>query len=84
MYDMIKNSKKSPHPRTRKQLNSESQRILNAHALQLSEHFDSVQIIATAILPSGVTIRQHSGSGNAYARLKAVEKWWYSVDDRIE
>lgn len=50
-------------------------KIIESHAAQLSEHFDSVQIIVTAIDPEEGTGIYRAGRGNYYARIGAVEEW---------
>ncbi len=42
--------------------------IVNTHLNGLSEHFDSVQILATRLEPDGRTVATILGSGNWYAR----------------
>lgn len=49
--------------------------LLDKHAAELSEHFDSVQIIATKLLPSGKTVLYASGQGNYFARQGSLTKF---------
>lgn len=48
--------------------------ILKQHALQLVEHFDSVQIVCTKRHQSGTLIVPR-GEGNWYARYGSVRDW---------
>jgi hypothetical protein len=56
--------------------------MIRAHACQLSEHFDSVQIIATSRAPEGHTILSHWGKGNWYAREGSVREWLSVQEER--
>lgn len=49
--------------------------LLRKHVNMLSEHFDSVQIVCTALLPDNQTERYVNGSGNWYARVGSVKGW---------
>ena len=49
--------------------------ILDKHCIQLSEHFDSVQIIATQFSPDSGTRIISKGFGNWYANVGAVSDW---------
>lgn len=53
----------------------EGLKILKAHAVAMSEHFDSVQIIATKLMPDGSTRMRPYGEGNWYARYGSVRDW---------
>lgn len=55
-------------------LAAELEEILKRHALQLVEHFDSVQIIATKRHQAGTLIVPR-GEGNWYARYGSVRDW---------
>ena len=79
---MRKNSQ-TAKPKTRKQINGELQRIVDAHKMQLAEFFDAVQIICTTVDPNGTTLRLDSGSGNAFARMKVTEIWLNAVESRV-
>lgn len=58
--------------------------ILKSHVSQLSEHFGSVQIIATRHDPeSDGTIIVNWGEGDWYARYGAV-KWWILHEESDE
>jgi len=46
----------------------EAVNLLNSHASQLSEHFDSVLILASYLEPDGTTTAVAGGQGNYYAR----------------
>lgn len=48
------------------------------HAVQLMEHFDSVQIICTKHAPDG-TATYRSGDGNWYARVASTEEFLRSA-----
>lgn len=50
-------------------------KIIDAHAVQLSEHFEAVQIIATGMDPQEGTGLYKAGRGNHYARIGVVEEW---------
>jgi len=54
----------------------EDLKILKSHALQLAEHFDTVQIITTRLDPEeeGTFIIDH-GEGNWFARYGSVMAW---------
>ena len=54
--------------------------LLSRHCTQLSEHFDSVQIIATSY-DGEATRLMVSGRGNWYARLESARAW---IRDEIE
>jgi hypothetical protein len=43
--------------------------LLTAHAVRLSEHFDSVQLLASYLEPDGTTTAVAAGQGNWWARL---------------
>ncbi len=49
--------------------------ILTSHCAQLTEHFDSVQIIATSRDDEGNTTLHVMGLGNWYARFGSVQAW---------
>jgi hypothetical protein len=49
--------------------------ILRSHVAQLAEHFDSVQVVATAFCAQTGTDTFVAGEGNYYARLGATEGW---------
>ena len=53
----------------------EAQRILDAAAAQLSEHFGAVQIVASRLLPSGATQATMSGQGDWYARKALCQEF---------
>ena len=46
-----------------------------AHAGQLSEQFDTVQIVVTRHLGKAGTQLTHGGIGNVYAREGSVRSW---------
>jgi hypothetical protein len=48
--------------------------MLKRHCVQLTEHFDSVQIICTKQMPDG-TGSYRWGEGNWYARMASVEEF---------
>lgn len=50
-------------------------KLLKAHAIALSEHFDSVQIIATKLQPDGSTRMRPYGEGNWFSRYGSVRDW---------
>ncbi len=50
-------------------------KMLRAHALQLSEHFDSVQILASFPTSDGGTHGMAAGEGNWYARLGTAHEF---------
>jgi len=54
--------------------------MLQRHAVQLSEHFSSVQIVATKVEPNGSTGDYAAGSGDLHARVHMTGCWV----DRIE
>lgn len=49
--------------------------LARRHAVQLSEHFSSVQIITTFLEPDGNTMYITEGSGDMMARIKGTEVW---------
>ena len=53
----------------------EAVEFLNSHASQLSEHFDSVLILASYLEPDGTTAAVASGQGNFYARIGMAHKF---------
>lgn len=56
--------------------------ILKKHCIQLSEHFDSVQIFATRHdHDEGRTLKANRGHGNWYANFGCVSEW---VDEQRE
>lgn len=58
--------------------------IIRAHAIQLSEQFDSVQIICTRDNgPKNSTIHAAHGSGNWYARYGSVDAWMKAENNRM-
>lgn len=59
------------------------EKLLERHANQLSEHFSSVQIIATRLEPCGGTRRFNKGSGDLYARVAASRVWAAAVEDEM-
>ena len=54
--------------------------ILEAYALQIMGHFDTVQIIATRHDPNAGTSLAHVGRGNIYARVGACREWMMKLD----
>lgn len=50
------------------------QRIVKSHAVQMSEHFDSVQVICTKSHENG-TLHVAWGEGNWFARYGSVKEW---------
>lgn len=60
----------------------EDNALLDSHAAQLSEHFESVQIIATRRRPGGITRLAARGGGNFYASLGAVREWLVMQEER--
>lgn len=57
-------------------------KILDSHASQLAEHFDSVQIIVTDFCPQTGTGSMEVGRGNYYARYGSVREWMRDEDRR--
>jgi hypothetical protein len=53
----------------------EAHALLDSTAARLSEHFTSVQIVATQILPAGSTVWHASGNGDWYARKAACQEF---------
>lgn len=45
------------------------------HANMLSEHFSSVQIVATKVNPDGNTSDFAGGSGDIHARVHVAQSW---------
>ena len=58
----------------------EEAKILERHAAQLSEHFESVRIIATT-QRDGTTSLFSSGAGNFYAQTGSVREWLARQDE---
>ena len=54
--------------------------MLEGHASQIMEHFDTVQIIATRHNPETGTGLAHVGRGNHYARVGACREWMMKMD----
>jgi hypothetical protein len=46
----------------------EQEKLLERHANELAEIFDSVQILASGVRPDGSTFRLYNGSGNFFSR----------------
>jgi len=49
--------------------------MMDRHAVQLSEHVTSIQLMATILQPDGTTTRIHGGRGDLCARMKCAELW---------
>lgn len=61
----------------------EDMAILTRHLIQLREHFDSIEIIATRHLnDDDGTVLCHRGAGNWYARSAAIREWVLKADER--
>ncbi len=59
--------------------------LLRAHAAQLAEHFESVQIIATHVDSElDATVLTAAGQGNMYARLGSTATWLDSYENLAE
>jgi len=57
---------------------------IEAHAMQLSEQFDAVEIICTRDNgKKNGTVHVSSGVGNWYARYGAVRAWLKSEENRM-
>ena len=54
--------------------------LLEQHAVQLSEHFDSVRIVVTQRTDKGETAMLTCGRGNWYAQKASVEEWLTEQD----
>lgn len=54
---------------------TEHSQFLARHVHQLSEHFDTVQILATRLLPNGDTRMYDCGSGNTLARVEHARSY---------
>lgn len=56
-------------------------KILSAALTALSEHFDTVQIVATRVdIDSEQTDLYAAGNGNEYARIASMEEWLTAVE----
>lgn len=55
-------------------LGEELERIVKSHVAQLSEHFDSVQIVCTKQHEGGTIVVPY-GEGNWFARYGSVKEW---------
>jgi hypothetical protein len=53
--------------------------MMSRHAVQLSEHFDSIQVVGTKLNPDGSTSFYCAGKGDLFARLKVSELWLQRV-----
>lgn len=53
----------------------EAQRLVDSCAAKLSEHFGSVQILTSRLLPNGKTAAEFSGSGDWYARKSLCQEF---------
>jgi hypothetical protein len=49
--------------------------IMEKFCAQLAEHFDSVQILASSVMPSGRTEFWEQGSGNIFTRRAMVDHY---------
>lgn len=49
--------------------------IMEKAVTMLSEHFDSIQIVGSELLPNGSTKGTHRGSGNWYARRALCQEF---------
>lgn len=59
--------------------------ILRSHALQLHEHFESVQIIVTRHdVEEDGTVLAHHGEGNWFARYGSVKEWLLKLETRTK
>jgi hypothetical protein len=61
---------------------SDKSEIVESHASQLAEHFDSVQIICTNV-ESGSTMTYATGRGNFYARHGSVTEWAMRENEKV-
>jgi len=60
------------------------QALLDKHASELGEHFESVQIIVTTHEGSeGISGMASSGAGSFHARLGAVREWSIAQDQYV-
>lgn len=55
--------------------------LLEKHAAELSEHFDSVQIFATRLEPKSTRYWSH-GEGNYFTRYGQVLDWMRRQDEQ--
>lgn len=55
--------------------------FLGAHTAKLSEHFTSVQIVATRDAGQNTEVFS-TGSGNYYARLGSVQEWLWKEKEQ--
>lgn len=53
----------------------QAQELIEKHAAQLSEHFSSIQIVGTVLLPDGGTGWHAAGMGDWYARKAACQEF---------
>lgn len=56
------------------------QEHITRHAIQLSEHYDAIQILATRLDPEGNTHYYRSGSGNLAARVEVARSFVRRAD----
>lgn len=54
------------------------------HTSQLSEFYDTAQIIVTKLKSNGSTRRIAQGSGNWYARYGSVKEWITEVEEKAK
>lgn len=57
---------------------------LRKHAGQLSEHYDTAQIVVTKLNPDGSTRRIAQGIGNWYARYGSVIEWIKTEEEKAK
>lgn len=70
-----KNSGPNKAPLRQDQLHVSAAEMIARHVVQLSEHFETVQIVCTDNTPNGETIWFANGKGNDFARAKSLEMW---------
>jgi hypothetical protein len=71
MADDVEQAEEKPEDRDDRQL-----AVLRSHCIQLTEHFDSVQIIVTSYDTGEDRTRKGSyGMGNWYANYGACKEW---------
>lgn len=58
--------------------------LLRKHTSQLSEYYDTTQIIVTKLKSDGGTKRIAQGSGNWYARYGSVKEWVNNEEEKAK
>jgi len=66
-----------------RQTNDAISQMIARHVVQLSEHVSSIQVVGTKLELDGTTTRFAYGSGDMYARAKAMEAFLEQVEETL-